>query len=423
MNNNIQPIRGMKDLYAVDMDKYEFIISTARKISKKYCYSLIETPIVESTAVFHMAIGNETDVVSKEMYTFLDKGKESLTLRPEGTAGVMRAIASNHLMQSTSLPLKLMYYGPMFRYDRPQKGRYRQFHQIGFEYLGNKGAYTDAITISLAYEILVNIGLYNCTVFINSLGGLSSRQDYIKALVRFFSLYKEKLSPDSQIRLDKNPLRILDSKDLNDRELCKLAPKIQDYLNKEDRTYFNNVCNLLNKFGIRYEIDSNLVRGLDYYTHTTFEIKLSDGIYTDAIGGGGRYDNLLKLFGGPDISGIGFALGIERLMMLIDYKSNLESKIAVIPVSENEDNYSLDIFQNLLQYDFPTEFIWNATSLRKKIEIASKLNCKFLLIIGEDEVKTDQITVKQLTSNEDISIKQKKINRNQIINFLKTEII
>ena len=414
------PIRGMKDLYGIDFKKYQYIIDNAIKIANKYGYEPIETPIVENTEVFQRSIGDETDVVSKEMYTFKDKGDESITLRPEGTAGVMRAIVSNNIVVSNNLPLKLMYYGPMFRYDRPQKGRYRQFHQLGFESIGAKSPYTDAINIALAHEILTSVGIFDCQVYINSLGESSSREDYIKAIVKYFSIYEDKLSEESKIRLKKNPLRILDSKDNNDKEICSMAPKISDYLSKSDIKYFECVCELLEKYGIKYEIDNLLVRGLDYYSHTIFELKVINGQYKDAIGGGGRYDKLLNILGGPEVSGIGFAIGMERLMMLLDdskfqVKENI---ISVIPVSDNELESAFDLYKNILSNDIRAEFVYIGNNLSKRVEIASKLNSNILLIIGNDEVKNNTVTVTYMNKKEEEG-RNKIINRNNIINFLK----
>ena len=421
MSKNIfSPVRGMKDLYGVDFNKYQYIIDTAMKVSKKYGYSPIETPIVEHTEVFQRSIGDETDVVSKEMYTFKDKGDESITLRPEGTAGVMRAIISNNIIVSNNLPLKLMYYGPMFRYDRPQKGRYRQFHQLGFENIGAKSPYIDAINIALANEILTAVGIFDCQVCINSLGEQLSRENYIKAIVKYFSIYEDKLSEESKIRLKKNPLRILDSKDQGDKEICSMAPKIYDYLSKSDLKYFECVCETLSKYGIKYSIDNLLVRGLDYYSHTIFELKVCNGQYKDAIGGGGRYDKLLSLLGGPDVSGIGFAIGLERLMMLLNDKKfqPKENIISVIPVSEKEIDNAFELYNTILSNDIRAEFIHIGQNLSKKVEIASKLNSTILLIVGSDEIKNNTVTVTYLNKTEDEG-RNKTVDRNNIIGFLK----
>ncbi len=412
-----RPIRGMKDLYGSDINKYNFIIEQARHIGEKYGYSQISTPIVEQTDVFQRSIGDETDVVSKEMYSFVDKGGESITLRPEGTAGVMRAIVSESMAQS--LPIKLMYYGEMFRYDRPQKGRYRQFHQLGFEHIGDKSPYTDALLISMASEILNSIGIFGFKVLINSLGDDETRESYTKGLVKYLSRHEENLSEDSKKRLTKNPLRILDSKDSKDKEICSMAPIITDYLSKESGQYFEKVCALLDDYGVNFEIDNFLVRGLDYYSETAFEFKSTSEEYGDSVGGGGRYDKLLKIFGGPDVSGIGFAFGIERLMMLLDDSKfqNKAKKVAVVPVSEDENDTAFQLLKTLYDADIPAEFIHNG-NLSKKMKIADRMNCGIALILGEDECENETVTVK-LMNCDDKSKKTQTVARNDIASFLK----
>ena len=408
-------IRGMKDLYGVDIRKYNYIIEKAKKISEKYGFEIISTPILEYTDVFQRSLGDETDVVSKEMYTFSDKGGESITLRPEGTAGVMRSIVSESMFQH--LPAKLMYYGEMFRYDRPQKGRYRQFHQLGFEYVGDKSPYTDASIIIMASEILNSIGIFDFNVQLNTLGDEETRKDYTKGLVKYLSRHEDSLSDDSKIRLKKNPLRILDSKDQKDKEICSMAPIITDYLSKEAATYFDNLCSLLEKAGINYEINNFLVRGLDYYAHTTFEFKATQGDYKDALGGGGRYDRLLSLFDGPDVSGIGFAFGIERLMLLLDdtdFENNLR-KVAVVPVTDEENETTFELYKLLLNCDIPSEF-FHIGNISKKMKVANRRDCEIAIIVGETELKNNTLTVKFMKKDKDAT---KIINRNDIINFLK----
>lgn len=412
-----RPVRGMKDLYGISVDKYACIVNVAMRIGKKYGYSKIKTPIVEYTDVFQRSIGDETDVVSKEMYTFDDKGGESLTLRPEGTAGVMRAIVSENLAQN--LPLKLMYHGEMFRYDRPQKGRYRQFHQLGFECIGDKSPYTDVILICMAIEILNSIGIFDVKVLINTLGDSKTRSDYTKALVKFFSRHEEKLSEDSKRRLAKNPMRILDSKIASDREICQMAPLITDYLSKESEKYFEKVCNLLERSGVNFELDNFLVRGLDYYGETAFEFKSDAKDYTDSVGGGGRYDQLLKTFGGTDVSGIGFAFGIERLMLLMD-NSRLDKntrKVAVIPVSEQENDVAFQMLQSLYSADINAEFIHIGT-MSKKMKLADKLHCEIAIILGENEINGDKYTVKFMNCS-DVNEKTKTVNKNDILSFIR----
>ncbi len=420
---DITPIRGMKDLYGLDFRKYQYIIDKSVCIASKYGYQVIETPIVENTNVFQRTLGDETDVVSKEMYSFTDKGGDQVTLRPEGTAGVMRAISSNKMFVNENNPLKLMYYGCMFRYDRPQKGRYRQFHQIGFEHIGEKSPYTDVMTIALATDIFKEIGLTEVKVLVNSLGGFKSRRVYIDALVEYLKKYKNELSNDSKRRLITNPLRILDSKEQRDAEICKDAPKIHDYLTKDDSCYFDKVLKLLEQCNVKYEIDQNLVRGLDYYTHTTFEFKMSSGEYKDALGGGGRYDYLLKMFGGSDISGVGFALGVERLIMLLsdDIIPALPRRVAVIPVSDTEFDCSFELSRTLLDADIPIEFITGGRNLKKRVELATKRGCSLLLIIGENEVKNGSVVITD-TRSSNIAERNTSIQINEVVQYLKKHI-
>ncbi|GHT88531.1 histidine--tRNA ligase [Alphaproteobacteria bacterium] len=415
-----RPIRGMKDLCGVELEKYIYVIARARRIAEKYGYTQIKTPILEYTDVFLRSIGDETDVVSKEMYTFIDKGGESLTLRPEGTAGVMRAIASRNLAQQ--LPLKLMYFGEMFRYDRPQRGRFRQFHQLGFEHIGDKSPFTDAIMIAMAVEILSSVGIFDIKVLVNTLGDDETRENYTKAIVKFFSRNEEALSDESKIRLKKNPLRILDSKDAGDREICAMAPLIADYLSKDSGKYFETVCKLLVGYGLNYEVDSFLVRGLDYYTHTTFELKATSANYKDSLGGGGRYDKLLGLFGDQDVSGIGFAFGMERIMLLINDDSfgKTQKKVCVIPVCDNENNAAFELFKLLQNCDLNAEFL-HIGNLTKKMKVAGRMGCEMALIIGETELKNGVITVKFMNKPDDGS-KTKLIDKNQIAQFVKCSI-
>ncbi|MDR1488557.1 MAG: histidine--tRNA ligase [Holosporales bacterium] len=416
-----RPVRGMKDIYGEDIDKYNYIIEKSVEVAKVFGYKIIETPILEYTDVFNRSIGEETDVVSKEMYTFEDKGGESITLRPEGTAGVIRSIVTENLLQT--LPLKLMYYGPMFRYDRPQKGRYRQFHQIGCENIGEKTPYTDALTIALSSGILNSVGIFNFTVYINSLGDVETRKAYSKAIVKYFSRHENELSEDSKKRLVKNPLRILDSKDDKDIEICQMAPILSDYLSKDSGVFFEKVSKLLESYGIAFEKDDFLVRGLDYYCHTAFEIKVNNRKDLGAIGGGGRYDNLVKEFGGPDISGIGFALGIERIMSFLD-ESGLDGivpkkiyKVAVVPISDSDNDEAFKIIKKLYDNSICAEFI-DIGSVTKRVKTADKLGCDMALIIGEDERVNKTITVKFLRSNDSKS-KNISISGRSITEFVK----
>lgn len=413
-------VRGMKDLYGIDLEKYDYIISQAKKIAKTYGYNNIETPILEHTNVFERSIGNETDVVSKEMYTFQDRGGDSLTLRPEGTAGVIRSVVLENMTQH--LPVKLMYYGPMFRYDRPQKGRFRQFHQLGFEHIENKTPYIDALIISMARDILHSIGIFDFTLHINTLGDQETKTNYTKAIVKYLSRYEENLSDDSKRRLKTNPLRILDSKDQKDREICSMAPIMSDYLSKESGQFFNKICKLLSDFGIKFELDPFLVRGLDYYSHTTFEIKPKNLGFKDAICGGGRYDNLVQELGGPDISGMGFAFGIERLMLILNndkFQNNIQ-KVAIVPISENESDFAFQIMKNLLSHNIPVEFL-SSGSTTKKMKIADRLNCEIAIIIGENEKNNKISTIKFMNKTEE-HYKSCIVDNENLVSFIKQNI-
>jgi histidyl-tRNA synthetase len=410
-------VRGMKDLYGRESDKFDFIFNKFRLVGERYGFGMIYTPILEYTDVFYRSIGDETDVVSKEMYTFLDKGEESVTLRPEGTAGVVRAIVCEHLDQC--LPVKLMYCGEMFRYDRPQKGRFRQFRQFGLEHVGDKSPYTDAITIAIAVDCIRSIGFCDFKILVNSLGDDETRENYTKAIVKYFSRHEDRLSAESRIRLKKNPLRVLDSKNKQDVEICSMAPILMDYLSKDSRVYFNKVCSLLEDYEINYEINHFLVRGLDYYSHTAFEILPTSGTYKEAIGGGGRYDKLLAILGGLDVSGIGFAIGIDRLMLLMDdfFVQQKKRKIAVIPVSEGEDSHAFSLFRDLQNCEMASEFI-HLGSLTKKMKIADRLGCAIAIILGSNEIQNNTVTVKFMNSS-DAANKTRSIRLSDIINFLR----
>lgn len=410
-------VRGMKDLHGLDMEKYNYITKKSMEVGSKYGYKMVGTPILEYTDVFLRSIGDETDVVSKEMYTFDDRGGESVTLRPEGTAGIIRSIVTEKMTQS--FPLKLMYYGQMFRYDRPQKGRYRQFHQIGFEHLGEKTPYVDAIMIAMSAEILNSVGVHDFEMIINTLGDSETKDSYVKAIVKFFSRHEDKLSDDSKRRLVSNPLRILDSKDNGDREICSMAPLMCDYLSKDAGAFFEKLCKLLDLYGTDYKIDNFLVRGLDYYSHTVFEIQAGKNI--GAIGGGGRYDSMLREFGGPDVSGIGFAYGAERIMTLIDEKNIPNTKtcnVAVIPVSEEENDCAFKVLKELHDNGICAEFI-SVGSISKKMKIADRLNSDIALIIGESEKNDKTVTVKFMNHKGDAHAKSVSINRNSIIRFIR----
>ena len=369
---------------------------SAFDIAQLYGYGEIMTPVFEFTEVFARTLGETSDVVSKEMYSFTDRGGESLTLRPENTAGVARALISGGLSQS--LPLKFFYRGPMFRYERPQKGRQRQFHQIGVELLGVEGPQADIEVIAIGWHILQKLGLSeHVTVEINSLGDTESRTAYRAALVEYLSGFKEKLSQDSRDRLERNPLRVLDSKDEGDRAIVAEAPLLIDYLNEHSRTFFETVQQGLAKLGVPVKLNPKLVRGLDYYSHTAFEFITSALGAQGTVMAGGRYDGLVSQMGGPATPGIGWAAGVERLSMLMGEIAALRRPIAVIPMGEGDE--ALLVAHKLRQAGYAIEMGYSG-NMKKRLVRANKANARAAVILGEDELSRQAATVRDLDSGE-----------------------
>lgn len=391
---DVRPVRGTRDFLPDDSRLRQRIEATALRMAELYGFGEIATPIFEFTEVFARTLGEASDIVAKEMYTFADRGGESLTLRPEGTAAVVRAFISNGLAQQ--IPLKLFYRGPMFRYERPQKGRLRQFHQIGVEVLGAAGPLADAETIALGHHILDALGVAGKVVLeINSLGDAESRAAYRDVLVAYFSAHREKLSPDSVVRLERNPLRILDSKDEGDRAIIAGAPELRDSFNDASRQFFDDLLALLTAVGVPYRVNSRLVRGLDYYCHTAFEF------VTDALGAqgtvmaGGRYDGLVAEMGGPSTPGIGWAAGVERLMMLLEGTEAPARPIALIPVEAEQTGIALATARQLRDAGFTVD-IGFAGGMGKRMKRADKLNARAAVILGETEVASGSATVRDL---------------------------
>lgn len=400
--HKLQPARGTQDLLGEEYQKHAHIIEVSTNLAQGYGYEPIATPIFESTAVFKRPLGETSDVVGKEMYTFTDRGGEEITLRPEGTAGVVRAIISNGLTQN--LPLKLCYNGPMMRYERPQLGRRRQFHQMGVECLGIAHPLVDAETIGLGYEIIKALGLeQRITVQINTLGDLPSRQAYRQALVDYFTPQLHQLSADSQSRLSRNPLRILDSKDEQDQAIVANAPHFNDYLNEESKTFFDHVCQGLTALNVPFTVNRHLVRGLDYYTHTAFEFVTNDLGSQGTVLAGGRYDGLVQLMGGPDICGVGWALGIDRLALMIDTSPLLPACVCVIPMGETE-NIAFTTTMQLRNQGFMVDFLYNG-NVAKRMKRANKVNAVAAVFIGETELQNGHVNVKDLQSGEQTLIK------------------
>jgi histidyl-tRNA synthetase len=393
----MQPVRGTHDLLPDEYRRFRHVVDTARDVARLYGYREMATPIFEFTELFARGIGEATDVVSKEMYTFNDRGNESLTLRPEYTAGICRAFVSNGEL-AQQLPLKVFAAGPMFRYERPQKGRQRQFHQIDLEVLGAPEPGADIEVISVAADILDRLGiLERCVLKVNSLGDPECRAVYRKVLVDFYSGHLDKLSEDSKSRLQRNPLRILDSKDEGDIALNKDAPSFTDHLNQASRDFFKTVQEGLVAAGISFQVDAGLVRGLDYYTHTAFEF------VTDQIGaqgtvlGGGRYDGLIAELGGPPTAGIGWAGGIERLMMLCNEPAAEPRPVAIAPLGPAAEAKALGIARGLRKQGIAVEQEYRG-NMKRRMQRANKLNARAAIILGDDELAKGVAQLKDLDS-------------------------
>ena len=407
MNNKLQAVRGTHDHLHIDMYNYNYIVKIVSRISAYYGFKPISTPIFEFSNVFKRTLGESSDIVTKEMYTFKDKGEEEITLRPEGTAGVVRAIISNGLAQE--MPFKAFYHGPMFRYERPQKGRLRQFHQVGIELLGVKKEQADVEVIASANQVIKELNIQKSSKLnINSLGHIDDRKKYIKDLTDYLKNYKNKLSKDSLIRLEKNPLRILDSKSEDDISIIKNAPKLNEYLNNSSRENFKLVLEGLDNLNIKYLINENLVRGLDYYNDTTFEFITDKLGSQSAIIAGGRYDGLMKQMGGSDIPGIGWAGGIERLILLSTIKMIKNKHISIIPVGEENINICFDLAQRLREKNISDEKS-NSGNLKKRLKNANKLSSNYAIIIGAEEINDNSALVRNLETGEQDKITLPKI--------------
>jgi histidyl-tRNA synthetase len=374
------------------------VVDTTRDLAARYGYLEMSTPIFEFTEVFRRPLGETSDVVSKETYTFTDRGGEDLTLRPEATAAVCRAFLSEGLTQQ--LPVKLFCHGPMFRYDRPQKGRWRQFHQINVELLGIPEPVGDVEIIALAAHVIEELGvLGHTTLELNTLGDPASRAAYRDVLVEYFSDHRDQLSPDSQERLARNPLRILDSKDKGDRKISAGAPALSDYLNTESVDFFAKIKQDLDALGIAYQLSPRLVRGLDYYTHTIFEFTTTALGAQGSVLGGGRYDGLIELLGGPTTPGVGWAGGIERLAMLLDVTPAAAPPIAVVPIGPAAQDVALRLTQNLRRAGYAVDLGFSGNT-GKRMKRANKLSARAAILLGEDELARNAATVRDLESGE-----------------------
>ncbi|HUC68054.1 MAG TPA: histidine--tRNA ligase [Stellaceae bacterium] len=398
----LQPVRGTQDLLAEEQRRHRAVIDTARGIAERYGYQEIATPIFEFTEVFARPIGETSDIVTKEMYTFADRGGEEVTLRPEYTAGIVRAVISNGLTQS--LPLKFFASGPMFRYERPQKGRFRQFHQIDVELIGAAQPQADIEVIALAADVLAALGVLKHAVLeLNTLGDQASRHAYREALVGYYARHRAGLSEDSRNRLERNPLRILDSKDGGDKAINAEAPNFGDYLTPEARQFFADVRAGLDLLGIAYRLNPRLVRGLDYYCHTAFEFVTTELGAQGTVLGGGRYDGLMALMGGPETPGVGWAAGIERLALLIAPPAPPPRPIAVIPMGERGDAAALTLARELRHDGFAVELGYSG-NIGRRLKRANKIGARAAVILGEDELARAAATLRDLDTGEQIEV-------------------
>lgn len=398
----IEVLKGMKDRVKEEAKMMEYLYEKSSNIFKRYGYERVITPLLESYGLFKRSVGDDTDIVSKEMYELKDKGGRHLALRPEGTAGVVRCYLEQGFHKSNP-NVKWYYQGSMYRYEAPQKGRYREFNQIGIEAFGVKEPLLDAEIIKMACDFLEEIGINNTIVEINNIGDKEERENYVQDLKEYLSNHLEVLSHESKKRFEKNPLRILDSKELNDIEVIKNAPKLYDYLNSENKKYFDDVLKYLSILGVEYKINHNLVRGLDYYSSTVFEIKSQELGSQSTIIGGGRYDRLLYILGKANIPAIGFAMGVERLMLLLDKeKFNLylenNKKYYAIYFDETKE-YMLNNIIELRNKGYQVEYDYSVKGFSNQMKKADKLGFKKVIIFGEDEMKENKITVKNFVDS------------------------
>jgi len=400
--------KGCHDIYGQEAKKWKYVSDLIDSVCEKYNYDFIRTPIFESSELFHRGVGETSDIVKKETYDFVDRGDRKMTLRPEGTAGVVRSYIENKMYGDATQPIKLYYNGTMYRYERPQSGRDRELTQFGFEVIGSDDPMIDAEVISMAVNIYKLVGLKGIKVNINSLGDTESRNNYREALVNYFTPHIEEMCEDCKTRLEKNPLRILDCKVDADTEIMKNAPKITDYLNPESKERFEKVQKYLGLMDIDYEVNPNVVRGLDYYDHTVFEVEaIIEGFGSqNVLGGGGRYNGLVKQLGGPEVPGIGFASGLGRLMLAIE-KEEIKLPISdsidafVMYVSDTEKDYATTLVQELRMNGFKVETEYTGRGLKAQFKQADRLNSKFLIILNDEDLKNNQIKIKNNKTKEE----------------------
>lgn len=422
----LQKPKGTQDILPSESAKWQYVEAVARETFKKYNYSEIRTPMFEHYEVISRSVGDTTDIVTKEMYDFHDKGDRHITLRPEGTAPVVRSFVENKLFApEVQKPVKMYYIGSMFRYERPQAGRLREFHQVGVECFGSANPATDVETIAMAYQLFQILGIKDVTLHLNTLGSAVSRSAYRQALIDYLTPMREQLSKDSQRRLDENPLRVLDSKEKEDKIAVENAPSILDYLDDESQAHFDAVRSMLETLNIPYVIDTNMVRGLDYYNHTIFEFITTVDKSELTICAGGRYDSLVEYFDGPETPGFGFALGLERLLLILD-KQGIE-----LPVEKEMDVYiavlgqganlkALELVQAIRNQGFSAERDYLGRKIKAQFKSADVFNAKTIITLGESEIEAGQVAVKNNKTREEVTVSFDEITNNfaEVLNKL-----
>ncbi|MFZ7177130.1 histidine--tRNA ligase [Streptococcus hyovaginalis] len=412
----LQKPKGTQDILPVDSAKWQYVKNFARETFKKYNYGEIRTPMFEHYEVISRSVGDTTDIVTKEMYDFHDKGDRHITLRPEGTAPVVRSYVENKLFApEIQKPVKMYYIGSMFRYERPQAGRLREFHQIGVEAFGSSNPATDVETIAMAYQLFTELGIKDVVLHLNSLGNTASRQAYRQALIDYLTPMRDSLSKDSQRRLEENPLRVLDSKEKEDKIAVENAPSILDFLDEESQAHFDEVRAMLEALNIPYVIDTNMVRGLDYYNHTIFEFITTIDKSELTICAGGRYDGLVEYFGGPETPGFGFGLGLERLLLVLE-KQGIELSIAsemalyIAVLGAEANSKALELVQAVRAQGFTAERDVLGRKIKAQFKSADAFKAKTIMTLGGSEVEAGQVTVKNNITRQEVTVTFEEIS-------------
>ncbi len=427
MAKNLQSVRGMRDILPEQSSSWQYIENTARQLFNSYGYSELRTPIIESTDLFKRSIGDATDIVEKEMYTFEDRNGDSLTLRPEGTAGCVRAGIQHGIFHNQQQ--RIWYIGPMFRHERPQKGRYRGFYQAGIETYGIDGPEIDAEVIAIAARFWKNLGFKNVRLEINSLGSNEARQQYRDVLIEYFSAHQDQLDEDSQKRLHKNPLRILDTKNPTMKELVENAPNLLDYLDEESKLHFDSLKQRLDQIGIAYQVNPRLVRGIDYYNRTVFEWITEDLGAQGTICAGGRYDGLVGQLGGRETSACGFGIGLDRLQLLVEEqglnKNETHPHAYLVMAGEQAELAGASIAESLRDTNPDLRLMCNAGagSFKSQLKRADKSGAAFAFILGENELSNNEITVKPLLKSLQDDLQQQTLSQQELSDFVAEHII